>query len=790
MPDILAAFTGIKKAGAGWTAKCPAHEDRRASLSIGQGDNGRWLLTCHAGCSLDAILAAVNLETSDLFPQKGNGPGRHIVATYDYRDVRGELQYQVVRYEPKDFRQRRPDGNGGWIWNTRGVAPLVYRRQELQGREAAIVPEGEKDVDRLWALGLPGTCNSGGAGKWKQVHTEQLVAAGVKRVVVIPDADTPGQTHGQVVARSCVATGLAVKIMPLPDGVKDVSAYLDAGGTKTDVLTVIKDAPLYEPSQAESPDPDDRREREPGAGPPDVETTLAQCDLAEIPTPPSPANMATLEQGLRQLRTALNAADPLRIAAVRGALVVKCQAAKVPSPAALIDSALAPLKQAASEQNANDLELFPIDDPWPDPVDGAVLLDDLGDVIRQHVVLPPGADIAIPLWCLHTHLMDCWDVSPFLLISSPVWRCGKSTLADFVAGLSHRSLISSNTSDAALFRCIEKFAPTLILDEADSWIKLRDELRGILNSGHKRSGAKVLRADGDTHEPRVFSTWAPKVLALIGRPPATIGDRSVAIPMRRKTKQERVKRIREKKLRALCEPLRRQSARWAGDHRGALSTAEPVLPDDLTDRAQDNWAALMAIADEVGGSWPQAVRDSAKLLSNGTAQEESTQVDLLFDIRSIFDEESPADDFLPTETILTALCLLEDRPWAAWGRQKKDMTPQALASQLKPFGPKPRDKRVGGPVRKGYDKADFLESWERYEPVAQDPAIQAATSQQVNENGGKPGNPVRNTPPDVADTKTAVGPMNTGLVAGVADRKQDPGEENEKLRSDGSFQEF
>ena len=684
-----------------------------------------------------------------------------------------------------------------------GVERWLYRVDQLRGRDTICLIEGEKVADAMRALGLPATTTPGGAGKWHTSdptrspiglggYAEQLVDAGIKNVAIFPDGDAPGRRHAEDAARACHAAELGVKVITLP-GLPpggDVVDFLAAGGTKADVLMAIKAAPRYEPSQVDSPHPVDQSERELGAGPPDVETMLAQCDLATIPTPPSAANMAKLEESLRRLRTRLNTADSLRIVAVRGALVVKCQAAKVPSPAALIDSALAPLKKAASEQTTNDLELFPIDEPWPDPVDGAVLLDDLGDVIRQHVVLPPGADIAIPLWCLHTHLMDCWDVSPFLLISSPVWRCGKSTLADFVAGLSHRSLISSNTSNAALFRCIEKFAPTLTLDEADSWLKLRDELRGILNSGHKRSGAKVLRAEGDTHEPRVFSTWAPKVLALIGRPPATIGDRSVVIPMRRKTKQEPVTRIRHKKLQALCEPLRRQCARWADEHRTALSAAEPVLPDALTDRAQDNWEPLIAIADEIGGSWPQAARDAALLLSNGTAQEESTQVDLLFDIQSIFDEESPADGFLRTETILKALCLLEDRPWATWGRQKKTMTPQALASQLKPFGPKPRNKRGEGAVRKGYDRVDFLEPWERYEPVATNLGDQAATSLQVNENGGKPENSVRYTPPDVADAKKVVRPMNTGLIAGVADREPDSGEENEKLRSDGTFQEF
>ena len=509
---------------------------------------------------------------------------------------------------------------------------------------------------------------------------------------------------------------------------------------------------------------------------PDVETLLGQCDLATIPAPSSAANMANLEERLRRLRTALEGADALRIRVVRNVLVDMCQSAALPSPAALIDSALAPVTKTATIQHARDVELFADDDPWPNSVDGAVVLDDLGEAIRQHVVLPPGADIAVPLWCVHSHLMDCWDVSPFLLISSPVWRCGKSTLADFVAGFSRRALTSSNASDAALFRCIEKYSLTLVLDEADSWITMREELRGILNSGHKRSGAIVLRADGDTHEPRPFSTWAAKVVALIGRPPATIGDRSIVIQMRRKTKDEQVQRIRTKQLRALCEPLRRQCSRWADDHREALSTSEPLLPEVLSDRAQDNWESLIAIADELGGVWPEAARDAAKLLSTDAAQEESTGIDLLMDVKSTFDEVSPPDGWLSTKTILDALCDLEDRPWATWERQKKAMTPQALASQLKPFGPRPHNQRVGGSVRKGYYKADFLESWGRYASGDPNLSDQAATPLQVNKDGGKSENPVRYTLCDVADAHTAVSPINTGenaTCSGVAARDRD-----------------
>ena len=134
MCDVLAAFPSAKPAGDGWTAKCPAHEDQRASLSIGKGDDGRFLFKCHAGCSFDAILAGAHLEARDLFPQNGNGEGgRRIIKTYDYCDVHGDLQYQVVRFEPKDFRQRRPDGHGGWIWNTRGWHPSSIGGRSFKG---------------------------------------------------------------------------------------------------------------------------------------------------------------------------------------------------------------------------------------------------------------------------------------------------------------------------------------------------------------------------------------------------------------------------------------------------------------------------------------------------------------------------------------------------------------------------------------------------------------------------------------------------------------------------------
>ena len=243
LDDLPDRLEGVRRSGAGWTARCPAHDDRRASLSVGRGDDGRWLLKCHAGCAFDAIVAALGIDAGELFPDKQphQPPDRRVIAVYDYDGV-----FEVVRYEPKDFRQRRRDGQRGYLWNLNGVTPRLFHLNDLAGRETVIVAEGEKDVNRLWELDLPATCNAGGAGQWRPVHAEQLKAAGVRRVVVVPDTDDVGRSHGQTVARACFAAGLRAKVATLPDGAKDVSAYLDAGHDKSELVDLVKAAEPYD----------------------------------------------------------------------------------------------------------------------------------------------------------------------------------------------------------------------------------------------------------------------------------------------------------------------------------------------------------------------------------------------------------------------------------------------------------------------------------------------------------------------------------------------------------------
>ena len=177
---------------------------------------------------------------------------------------------------------------------------------------------------------------------------------------------------------------------------------------------------------------------------------------------------------------------------------------------------------------------LPTPELWPDRVDGAALLSEMTAAIRKYVVMEAGCPEAVALWTLHAHALDAFQISPRLAVTSPEKRCGKTTALDVVYSLAPRPLSTSNTSAAAIFRTIEAAQPTLLIDEADTFLTSSEEIRGVLNSGHRRSAAYVLRLVGDNHEPRQFSTWAAVAIALIGKLPETLQDRSILIRMRRR----------------------------------------------------------------------------------------------------------------------------------------------------------------------------------------------------------------------------------------------------------------
>jgi putative DNA primase/helicase len=250
-PEILNRFDCIKQNGSGWSARCPAHEDRRASLSISQGDDGKILLHCHAGCAAEAIVGKIGLKMRDLMPSS-NGIGAkknskpRIVAKYDYRDADGTLLFQSCRYLPKDFKQRAPKPGGDWSWSVKNIKKVPYRLPELIADDPSktiYIVEGEKDADKLFPLGLIATTNAGGAGKWLKEFAQYFVG---RSVVILPDNDKPGLDHGHDVTKKLYGAAASIKIIELaglPDK-GDVSDWLNAGHSVDELQTLVDAAPV------------------------------------------------------------------------------------------------------------------------------------------------------------------------------------------------------------------------------------------------------------------------------------------------------------------------------------------------------------------------------------------------------------------------------------------------------------------------------------------------------------------------------------------------------------------
>ncbi|TAN40335.1 MAG: hypothetical protein EPN22_17400 [Nitrospirae bacterium] len=246
---LVTQLDGVTKTSNGYLARCRAHDDRHSSLSVAQGDDGRILLKCFAGCESERIVEALGLTMKDLFNgDPDTEPRREIVRTYDYRDETGTLLSQVVRTEPKGFYQRQPDGKGGWRSNLNGVRRVPYRLNDLAKSKPKVLycAEGEKDVDTLWSLGLAATCNSGGAGKWSEEYTNCLLKLlGPGKIVIFADKDDAGWKHAWYVARTFLGKAEAVKLLLALPGVPakgDLSDYLMTH-SKEELIALVKATP-------------------------------------------------------------------------------------------------------------------------------------------------------------------------------------------------------------------------------------------------------------------------------------------------------------------------------------------------------------------------------------------------------------------------------------------------------------------------------------------------------------------------------------------------------------------
>ena len=349
--------------------------------------------------------------------------------------------------------------------------------------------------------------------------------------------------------------------------------------------------------------------------------------------------------------------------------------------------------------------------PSEDPVDAAQMFADIEARILYHLAMPKHLAFVTALWIGQSWIHEHATYSPILFITSPERDSGKSTLCGVTGFLVRRSLLSVGISASALYRSVEKWHPSFVIDEADKAFVTNPDLLQVVNSGWTR-GQGVVRCDPDTHEPRFFSTFCPKVIALKGKEaPDTILSRAIFIDMKRRTRAEPIAHFAHIDN-AGFQRLRSQLACWADDNGATLGLADPMMPDGFMNRTAGNWRLMFAIADSLGGDASERARDAARRIL-GVTDMTSAGVALLVEIKEIFDRSTL--DYVTSKALVADLTADPEKQWAEWSRGGKPITEKGVAGLLHEF--RIVSKGVGpDAAAKGYRKRDFADAWERYLP--------------------------------------------------------------------------
>ena len=349
--------------------------------------------------------------------------------------------------------------------------------------------------------------------------------------------------------------------------------------------------------------------------------------------------------------------------------------------------------------------------PYDETVDGDMLASALAAAVKTYAVLPDSAADAIALWVLHTWLVNSFSISPRLAITSPTKGCGKTTILRLLNQIVRRPKRAGSISPSAMFRAVEKFRPTILLDETEKYLEHGSDLHALLNEGHCKGGT-VLRVLGEKLELREFSVYGAVAFARNGRLPDDLEQRSIIVAMQRRRPDEALAELRDDR----ANPC---SGSPACVRAGPMAHAHEIPDCDpdmgaLINRDADNWRPLFAISDLIGFDWAARVRDAAAALT--PSESYSTGPMLLADIRTVFDAENT--DRLASAELCEALAAMETQPWSEWrankGASPKPITPNQLARLLKPFGVVSDNVRIGSRVPKGYFRHQFEEVWQRY----------------------------------------------------------------------------
>ncbi len=363
----------------------------------------------------------------------------------------------------------------------------------------------------------------------------------------------------------------------------------------------------------------------------------------------------------------------------------------------------------------------------PTTIDGAALLDEVEAFHRRFNVFPTeAAFVAVALWDAHAHLLDCFDSTPRIAFLSPEPGSGKTRALEIVETLVPQPMTAVNASAAALFRSVSAGTgkPTILFDEIDTVFGPKagdnEELRGFLNAGHRRTGVTYrCIGDGGNQTVQAFPSYCAVAVAGLGSLPDTILSRSVVIRMRRRARNERVEPFRARIHEAEGHALRDRLAAWAEQARDQVMGAWPEMPDGVTDRPADVWEPLLAVADAIGGHWPQRAREACVTLVKASKANDkgSLGVRLLTDLR---DHVMVGIDRLPTVAILDRLNALDDAPWADLNGKPLDnrrlsrMLAEYMTADNEPITS--RNIKTAGSVLKGYYASDLHDAWQRYCP--------------------------------------------------------------------------
>ncbi|MFC4115055.1 DUF3631 domain-containing protein [Nonomuraea zeae] len=347
---------------------------------------------------------------------------------------------------------------------------------------------------------------------------------------------------------------------------------------------------------------------------------------------------------------------------------------------------------------------------------GAALLDRLRAALTRYVILPSSeAADAVTLWIAATHAQPAWAHAPRLVIRGPEKRCGKSRLLDVVEATCHEPFITVNSSSAAVYRSITEDPPTMLVDEADTIFGPKadgnEDLRGLLNAGHQRN-RPAKRYDAATNRVESIPTFAMAALAGIGAMPDTIEDRAVVIRMRRRAPGENAAPYRHRRDRPALRDLATDLNLWLRADLSVLEAAEPSMP--VEDRAADTWEPLVIVADHAGETWPDRARAATLTLTTEADDngQTSARVRLLAACRTAFGP----DTALPTALLLERLKSDPESEWADHG--PAGLTAMKLGTMLREYDIRSANIRFpNGQQAKGYQRADFADSWARYCPA-------------------------------------------------------------------------